>query len=62
MKKVIAVAASLGINVAMFFAFQNSAEEALPVPSGEVTVVDLNTQSAPTLAQATRIDATRFAP
>lgn len=52
MRNIIAVAAALAINIALILAFQNSAEEAMPVPNGEVTVTDLETNSVVTLAQA----------
>ena len=51
MRNIIAVAAALAINIALILAFQNSAEEAMPVPNGEVTVTDLETNSVVTLAQ-----------
>jgi hypothetical protein len=50
MRNFIAVAASLLINLGLVVAFQHSAENASPVPSGEVTVTDLNGDAVPTLA------------
>jgi hypothetical protein len=59
MNKVIAVAASLLINLSLVLAFERSANEALP--SGEVTVTDLNADLDTALAQASvvSIDADR---
>lgn len=51
MRNLIAVAAAVAINLAMFAAFQRSADEALPVPNGEVTVTELGLESVPTIAQ-----------
>ena len=51
MKNIIAVAGALAINVGLVLAFQNSAEDALPVPRGEVTVTELSVDGLPTLAQ-----------
>lgn len=50
MRNVIAIAATLAINLALVFAFQRSAEEALP--RGEVTVTELGFDSVPALANA----------
>lgn len=52
MRKIIAVAGALAINLALVVAFQRSADQALPVPNGEVTVTELELESVPTLAQA----------
>lgn len=48
MKRVIAVAASLLVNLGLVVAFQQSAEDA--APSGEVIVTELNGDAVPTLA------------
>jgi hypothetical protein len=61
MKKFVAIAASLGINLGVLVALENSAENALPVPSGEVTVVELDSQPVPTLAQAPAIESSGIA-
>jgi hypothetical protein len=50
MKRVVAVAASLLVNLGLVVAFQQSAEDAVPVPNGEVTVTDLNGEPVPALA------------
>ena len=52
MKKVIAVTASLLVNVGLIVAFERSANEAMPLPQGEVIVTDLSLQGVPSLAQA----------
>ena len=52
MKTVIAIAASLLVNASLIVAFDRSALESTPVPSGEVIVTDLSIDAAPTLAQA----------
>ncbi len=54
MRNFIAAAAAVAINLASFAVFQRSAEEALPVPNGEVTVTEFDVQSVPTLAQVAR--------
>ena len=53
MRNFIALAAAVAINLALFAAFQRSAEEAVPVPNGEVTVTEFDLESVPTLAQVT---------
>jgi hypothetical protein len=57
MKNVIAIAASLLVNLSLFAAFERSAHEA--APDGEVIVTDLNVEPVSSLAQAgsTSIDA-----
>lgn len=57
----IAFAAALAINFALIAAFQNSADEALPVPKGEVTVTEIGFDSVPTLARVVDTDAERAA-
>lgn len=52
MKTVLAIAASLLVNASMIVAFDRSALESTPVPSGEVIVTNLSIEVAPTLAQA----------
>jgi hypothetical protein len=52
MKNLIAIAASLAINLAVAVAFQHSANEAVPVPKGEVTVTELGLEPVATVAQA----------
>lgn len=52
MKKIIAVAGALAINLALVVAFQRSADQALPVPNGEVTVTEVEMDAVPTLAYA----------
>jgi hypothetical protein len=56
MKNLIAVAGSLAINLAVLIAFQHSADEALPVPNGEVTVTELGLEPVATVAQAQGAD------
>jgi hypothetical protein len=51
MKNAIAIAASLLVNLTLIVAFEHSANEAAPVPNGEVTVTDLNAQALPSLAR-----------
>ena len=50
MRNIIAVAASLLVNLGLVVAFQQSAEDARPVPNGEVTVIDMNSEAVPALA------------
>lgn len=52
MKKFVAVAASLLVNIGLVVAFERSANEAVPVPNGEVIVTDLSIEAVPALAQA----------
>lgn len=52
MRNLLAVAAAVAINVALFAAIQRSADQALPVPNGEVIVTELDLESVPTLAHA----------
>jgi hypothetical protein len=52
MKKVIAIAASLLVNLSLVAAFERSANEAVPLPSGEVIVTDLSLEAVPSLVQA----------
>jgi hypothetical protein len=52
MKKFVAVAASLPVNVGLIVAFERSANEAMPLPEGEVIVTDLSLEGVPSLAQA----------
>jgi hypothetical protein len=52
MRNLTAIAAALAINVALALAFQHSANEALPLPEGEVTVTPLSIESVTTLAHA----------
>jgi hypothetical protein len=61
MQKVIAIAASLLVNLSLVAAFERSADEALPLPSGQVIVTDLSIESAPSLVQASivSLDANR---
>ena len=61
MKKVIAIAASLLVNLSLVAAFERSADEALPLPGGEVTVTDLSIEPATSLVQASvvSLDANR---
>jgi hypothetical protein len=61
MRNFIAIAAALAINLAMVIAFQHSANEALPVPNGEVTVTELDLEPASTLAQAVEVTQRRVA-
>ena len=58
MKYVIAIAASLFVNLSLIGAFEHSANEAVPLPNGEVIVTDLNIDAV-SLAQtaAAKIDA-----
>ena len=42
MKNAIAIAASLLVNLSLIVAFERSANEAVPLPNGEVIVTDLN--------------------
>ena len=56
MRNIIALAGALAINIALVLAFQNSADEALPTPNGEVTVTELTLDGLPTLAQAAVAD------
>ena len=51
MKNFIAIAASLLVNLTLIVAFEHSADEAAPVPNGEVTVTDLNAEALPSLAR-----------
>ena len=59
MKNAIAIAASLLVNLTLIIAFEHSADEAAPVPKGEVTITDLNadlnshvnSQALPSLAR-----------
>jgi hypothetical protein len=55
MKKVIAVAASLLVNLSVVAALEQSASDA--VPSGEVFVTDLNVDTDVALAHASPADA-----
>jgi hypothetical protein len=41
MKYFVAIAAAIGIQLIAAFAFQRSADEALPTPNGEVIVTEL---------------------
>jgi hypothetical protein len=52
MKKFVAVAASLLVNIGLVVAFERSANEAVPLPKGEVIVTDLSIEAVPSLAQA----------
>jgi hypothetical protein len=52
MKRFVAVAASLLVNLGLVVAFERSANEAVPLPNGEVTVTDLSIEGVPSLAQA----------
>ena len=52
MKKFVAVAASLLVNIGLVLAFERSANEAVPLPNGEVIVTDLSIEVVPSLAQA----------
>lgn len=52
MRKLIALAAAVAIHVVLIFAFERSAEEALP--KGEVIITELGAESVPALAQAQR--------
>lgn len=52
MRNLLAIAAAVAINVALFAALERSADEALPVPNGEVIVTELDLDSVPTLAHA----------
>ena len=45
MKNVIAIAASLLVNLSLVAAFERSANEAAPLPNGEVIVTDLNIEA-----------------
>jgi hypothetical protein len=51
MKKVIAIAASLLVNLSVVAALERSADEV--APQGEVFITDLNAATEVTLAQAT---------
>jgi hypothetical protein len=51
MKNVIAIAASLLVNLSLIAAFERSANEAVPLPNGEVIVTDLNLEAVSSLAQ-----------
>jgi hypothetical protein len=42
MKNVIAIAASLLVNLTLIGAFEHSANESVPVPNGTVIVTELN--------------------
>jgi hypothetical protein len=55
MKKVIAVAASLLVNLSLIATFERSANEAMPLPKGEVTVTDLSIEPVSALAQASLV-------
>ena len=61
MRKIIAIAGALAINLALVVAFQRSADQAVPVPNGEVTVTELAFEPVPTLAQTVAIDQRRVA-
>jgi hypothetical protein len=52
MKTFVAVAASLLVNIGLVVAFERSANEAVPVPNGEVIVTELSIEAVPALAQA----------
>jgi hypothetical protein len=52
MKRFVAVAASLLVNIGLVVAFERSANEAVPVPNGEVIVTELSIEAVPALAQA----------
>jgi hypothetical protein len=52
MKRFVAVAASLFVNIGLVVAFERSANEAVPVPNGEVIVTELSIEAVPSLAQA----------
>jgi hypothetical protein len=52
MKKFVAIAASLLVNVGLVVALERSANEAMPLPNGEVIVTDLSIEAVPSLAQA----------
>lgn len=52
MRNFIAIAAAVAINLALVFAFQRSADEALPLPEGEVTITELALEPLPALAHA----------
>ena len=55
MKKIVAVAASLLVNLSLVAAFERSANEAVPLPNGEVTVTDLSIEGVPSLVQASAL-------
>ena len=50
MKNAIAIAASLLVNLSLIVAFEHSANEAVPVPNGEVIVTDLSAQALPSFS------------
>jgi hypothetical protein len=52
MKKFVAIAASLLVNVGLVVALERSANEAMPLPNGEVIVTDLSIEAIPSLAHA----------
>jgi hypothetical protein len=55
MKKVIAVAASLLVNLSLVAAFERSANDAVPLRSGEVIVTELSIEGVPSLVQASAV-------
>jgi hypothetical protein len=55
MKSLIALAASLLVNLSLLVAFERSADEARPVPNGEVFITDLSVEAVPSLAQVSAI-------
>jgi hypothetical protein len=55
MKSVIALAASLLVNSSLLIAFERSADEARPLPSGEVFITDLSVEAVPSLAQVSAV-------
>jgi hypothetical protein len=59
MRNFIAIAASLAINLAVVLAFQHSANEAVPLPKGEVTVTELGLEPVAAVAQVPGTDARR---
>lgn len=52
MKNIIAVAASLVVNLSAIAVFAHSANDAVPVPNGEVIVTEVSIDAVPSLAQA----------
>ncbi len=60
MRKFIAITATVIIHAGLVFVFARSAEEAMPLPKGEVTITELGSDFVPALAQ-TQHEASRVA-